>query len=97
MNIRVVLAMVLGVLVRQGETPCMAAEAPTDLVPWPRSLQLAGGSMKLTEASRIVFSDATLAPLARVLGERYWNKDPEELKIEQSKNTPEQNAEESTP
>ncbi len=49
-----------------------AAETTASLIPWPRLLQPAAGSMKLTQASRIVYADANLAPLAQVLADEIY-------------------------
>ena len=49
-----------------------AAETAAGLVPWPQSLKISGGDMKMTAASRIVFADAALAPLAQVLGDEIY-------------------------
>ena len=38
-----------------------------NLIPWPKSLQLAQGHMKLDQNSRIVAADPSLAPLADIL------------------------------
>jgi hexosaminidase len=48
------------------------AEAPAGLVPWPQSLKINGGDVKMTAASRMVFAGAALAPLARVLGDEIY-------------------------
>ena len=50
-------------------TPAVADELPIrpaelNLIPWPKSLTLASGEMKLTADSRIVAANAALAPLA---------------------------------
>ncbi|MCY2931061.1 MAG: family 20 glycosylhydrolase, partial [Planctomycetota bacterium] len=45
------------------------AKADLNLVPWPKSVQTTGGSMELTAKSRIVATEASLAPLATVLAE----------------------------
>ena len=47
--------------------PPPAAELP--LVPWPKSIHLAGGSMVFNPGSRIVTADAQLLPLAKILAE----------------------------
>lgn len=39
------------------------------LVPWPKSVQMQAGEMRLGEGSRIVARDASLLPLARVLSD----------------------------
>jgi len=44
-----------------------AQDGSPGLVPWPRSMKRASGSLALTAASRIVPSDAGLEPLAKVL------------------------------
>lgn len=38
-----------------------------NLIPWPKSLELSGGNMRLNEQSRIVAADKSLVPLARIL------------------------------
>ena len=44
-----------------------ASEPSLNLIPWPKSVKLAGGKMDLTSQSRIVFADPKLEPLAKVL------------------------------
>ena len=46
-----------------------ASDPEVNLVPWPQSLTLSGGDMALTARSRVVYSDASLLPLAQVLSE----------------------------
>ncbi|MEI6218548.1 MAG: family 20 glycosylhydrolase, partial [bacterium] len=42
-------------------------EKSLNLVPWPKTVELTGGSMKLSATSRICIADKALAPLAKVL------------------------------
>jgi len=52
------------------DTAALAAEqGQPGLVPWPKSVVLAGGSVEVGPAGRIVAEDASLAPLARVLAD----------------------------
>jgi len=46
-----------------------APEGGLNIVPWPKSMTPAGGSMELTAKSRIVAAEAELLPLAKVLSE----------------------------
>lgn len=46
-----------------------AAKAEVDLVPWPKSVETKSGSLELTGKSRIVATDASLLPLAKLLSE----------------------------
>ena len=57
------------------------AEAPAGLVPWPQSLKAGGGDLKITAASRIVFSRVSLAPLAQVLSDEIWLSTAVRLKV----------------
>ena len=55
-----------------GHVSAFAADTPgalarLNLVPWPKSVQTVPGAMSLGPKSRIVYGDAKLAPLARVL------------------------------
>lgn len=49
-----------------------AQDSGANLVPWPRSAKFDGGSMALSGASRIVFTDVKLAPLAKVLSDEIY-------------------------
>jgi len=46
-----------------------APKADLDLVPWPKSVETKSGTLELTGKSRIVATDASLLPLAKVLSE----------------------------
>jgi len=51
----------------------LAAGSPSpNLIPWPKSVKLENGSMTLSGSSRIVFTDATLEPLAKVLSDEVY-------------------------
>jgi hypothetical protein len=67
--LRAVLALAVVAACGLRPTPVGAAEAPPAVIPWPESLKPAGGDMKLAGGSKIVFTDAALAPLARLLGD----------------------------
>ncbi|MCY2923869.1 MAG: hypothetical protein NT031_00240, partial [Planctomycetota bacterium] len=58
---------VLGLAVAVGLGTRGAQGAELKLLPTPKSIQLAGGDMPLTEASRIVATDSKLKPLAEIL------------------------------
>ena len=46
-----------------------ASTPEVNLVPWPQALTLTGGDMALTARSRVVYSEASLLPLAEVLAD----------------------------
>ena len=48
------------------QPPRLMADVP-DLIPWPRTVQLQGGTLPLSAQSRIVAGDQVLQPLAEIL------------------------------
>jgi hexosaminidase len=81
------LALAVLVLFTGVRCPAMAASDPADthpnlhLIPWPKSLQLGAGQMKLTAESRIVAGENSLKPLAQVLSEEIGKLTGLKLKV----------------
>ena len=59
-----VLPLLLAALILPAQS---ASGGEPNLVPWPRSVEMAAGQMPLAPTARIVAEDASLAPLAGVL------------------------------
>ena len=47
--------------------PALASEPKVNIIPWPQSLTVTGGHMRLDDSSRIVYSALSLADLAAVV------------------------------
>jgi hypothetical protein len=50
-------------------TAAVCGGADLDLVPWPKSVETGSGSLELTAKTRIVATEASLLPLAKLLAE----------------------------
>ncbi|MCY2930752.1 MAG: family 20 glycosylhydrolase [Planctomycetota bacterium] len=57
----------LGAVAATNVTSASSEKSPLKLLPWPKSVQLAGGELALKPGGRIVADDPALAPLAAVL------------------------------
>jgi len=84
MNMRILLvfALIAGIQGSPSANAAVTADKPVSIVPWPKSLQTTGGSLKLTGASRIVAADAKLAPLARILCDEIYMSTAVRLKVD---------------
>lgn len=89
MNIKKAFARIMIVVALVGaHAPAVFAAEQLNLIPWPKSVDALGGRMQVTEQSRIVISDKSLASLGDILSEDIWRLTALRLKVTEGKAGP---------